>query len=187
MESRSVVNEDNLERPDKFRWQWLALAAIAVGVAVRIEQYAANPSLWVDEAAIAHNVLDRQPSQLFGPLDYRQVAPPGFLLAVKLSVLVLGFSEYALRLVPFAAGLVSPVMFFLVARSVLRPVGTVVATLMFSIAVPLVLFSANLKQYSSDVLVTLIILVVAFQLHQASLTRRTASAFALMSAPLLFC
>jgi hypothetical protein len=74
----------------------LALAAIAVGVVVRIEQYTANPSLWVDEAAIAHNVLDRQSSQLFGPLDYRQVAPPGFLLAVQLSVLVFGSSEYAL-------------------------------------------------------------------------------------------
>jgi hypothetical protein len=56
MASRSVVNEDTPERPDKFRWRWLALAAIAVGVAIRIEQYAANPSLWVDEAAIALNV-----------------------------------------------------------------------------------------------------------------------------------
>jgi hypothetical protein len=60
-------------------------------------------------------MFDRQPLQLFGSLDYRQVAPPGFLLAVKLSVLMLGFSEYALCFMPFVAGLVSPVMFLVMA------------------------------------------------------------------------
>lgn len=187
MESRSTVNEDKQKWPSKSWWRELALAAIVVGVVVRLEQYVANPSIWVDEAAIARNVLDRQPLQLLGVLDYGQVAPPGFLLAVKLSVLIFGCSEYALRLVPFAAGLASLVMFLVVARSVLRPVGAIVATLMFSLAIPFVLCATNLKQYSSDVLVTLLVTTLVFRLHQSPLTCRKASLFALMSVPLLFC
>lgn len=186
MVSGVVVKGDSRDYPSKIG-RWVTLAALAVGVVVRLEQYAANPSIWVDEAAIARNVLDRQPRQLFDVLDYGQVAPPGFLLAVKLSVLMCGSSEYALRVVPFVAGLVSLGMFLVVARSVLRPVGAVVATLMFSLAIPFVLFAANLKPYSSDVLVTLFVTTVVFRLQRSVLTRRSALAFALVSVPLLFC
>ena len=186
-ESRPAVSEINVERPDQFPGRWLALAAIVIGIALRIWQYAANPSIWVDEASIARNVLDRQPSQLFGPLDYGQIAPPGFLLGIKLSVTLLGFSEYALRLVPFVAGIASPALFFLVARSLLRPVETIVATLMFSVAIPLVFFSSNLKQYSSDVAVTLVVIGMALRFRRSLLTRRSAYGFALVSVPLLFC
>ena len=187
IESRRAVSEISLEHRDQFTWRVLALIAIVVGVALRIWQYAANPSIWVDEAAIARNVLDRHPSQLFGALDYGQVAPPGFLLGVKLSVALLGVSEYALRLVPFAAGILSPALFFVVARTVLRPVGTIVATLMFSIAIPLVYFSSNLKQYSSDITLTLLTIGIALRLRRTPLTLRSACGFALLSISLLFC
>src|SRR5689334_4129821 len=119
----------------------MSLLTIAIGIAMRVWQYAANPSIWVDEAAIARNVLDRSLLQLFSALDYGQVAPPGFLLGVKFSAIIFGFSEYSLRLVPFVAGITSVFIFFSVARSVLRTTGAYVATLMFSIAVPLVFFS----------------------------------------------
>src|ERR1700752_919017 len=98
-----VGRETGLRHREHFLWGWLSLAAIVTGVALRVWQYAANPSIWVDEAAIARNVLDRHPSQLFGLLDFAQMAPPGFLLGIKLSVTLAGPSEYALRLVPFVA------------------------------------------------------------------------------------
>ena len=186
MKSRYIVSEENIERRDRLPWRLLALAAILIGVALRIWQYAANPSIWVDEAAIARNVLDRQPSELFGHLDYGQIAPPGFLLAVKLSATLLGCSEYALRIVPFVAGIASPALFYYVARSFLRPVATIAATLMFSMAVPLVFFSANLKQYSSDVAITLLVIGIALRLRPSPLTLRTACVFAFIPVPLLF-
>ncbi|MBK9713112.1 MAG: glycosyltransferase family 39 protein [Kouleothrix sp.] len=185
--SHLAAGEAGPRQRERFRWRWLALAAILAGVALRVWQYAANPSIWVDEAAIARNVLDRRPWQLFGSLDFGQVAPPGFLLGIKLSVALLGPSEYALRLVPFVAGIASPALFFVVARSVLRPVGAVVATLMFSTAIPLIFFSSNLKQYSSDIAVTLLVIAIAIRLPLQSLSRRSACGFALVSLPLLFC
>jgi hypothetical protein len=185
--SSYTVSEVNLRRRDQLPWRWMAIAAVVIGVALRIWQYAANPSIWVDEAAIARNVLDRHPLELFGSLDYGQIAAPGFLLGVKLSVALLGFSEYALRLVPFIAGIVSPALFYIVARSVLRPVGTIVATLMFSMAIPLVFFSSNLKQYSLDVAVTLLVIGIALRLRRSPLALCSACGFAFISVPLLFC
>ena len=187
IESRPAVSEVTPQLGDQFQWGWLALVAVVIGVALRIWQYAANPSIWVDEAAIARNVLERHPSELFGPLDYAQMAPPGFLLGVKLSVTLLGFSEYALRLVPFVAGIASLPLFFVVARGVLRPVGTMVATLMFSIAIPLVVSASTLKQYSSDIAITLLVIGVALHLLRSVLTPGSACGFAFISAPLLFC
>jgi len=163
---------------------WLAFAVL-LGAAMRIWQYVANPSIWVDEAALARIVLERGPLELFGRLD-GQMAPPGFLLAVNASVALLGTSEYALRLFPLLAGLAGPVLFYFVARELLRPVGTIVATLMFALATPLVFFSANLKQYSSDVAITLLVMIVTLRLLRTSLTRGSALAAAIIAAPLLF-
>ena len=41
--------------------------------------------------------------EMLDPLDYNQGAPVGFLLAVKGVISAFGASEWALRLVPFAA------------------------------------------------------------------------------------
>jgi hypothetical protein len=142
-------------------WKWAVLAVLALGVALRFWQYLANPSIWVDEAAIARNVLDRTVVGLFRPLDYAQVAPPGFLLAVKLSSALFGPSEYALRLTPFVFGVAGVLLFWFVAQSFLARLASVVATFMFATAIPLIFFSSNLKQYSGDVAVTLAIISTA--------------------------
>jgi hypothetical protein len=163
-----------------------ALLAILVGVALRLWQYLANPSLWVDEAAVARNVLDRNVAHLFGGLDYGQVAPPGFLLGVKLSAVLFGGSEYALRIVPLLAGLAGPLLFYLVARAILRPLGTIVATSLFSLAVPLIFFAANLKQYSTDIAMTLVVLVIALRIGRSALTARGVIKYALGVALILF-
>lgn len=171
---------------DPAEWNVAAWAAILPGVALRLWQYLANPSLWVDEAAVARNVLDREAGQLFAALDYGQVAPPGFLLGVKISETLFGGSEYALRLVPLLAGLAGPLLFYLVAREILRPVGSIVATGLFSLAVPLIFFSSNLKQYSSDVAITLLVLGVALRLARSPLTVRGACGYGALIAFSLF-
>ncbi len=184
-ETRSTPAKDKLY--DSTLWRWVSSIAILTGIALRLWQYIANPSIWVDEAAIARNIINRQPHQLFHALDYAQVAPPGFLLSIKLSTMLLGPSEYALRLTPIAAGIASVILFFFVARAILRPVASIVATFMFSIAIPLVFFSSNLKQYSSDVAITLLVIIIAIRLCTLTLTSRGAYTFALIPTLLLFC
>jgi len=137
----------------------------------------------LDEGAIAHNVLTRDIWHLFGPIDFGQIAPPGFLLIVKAGTAAFGSSEYALRLLPLAAALASLVFFSRVCRRVLQPISAAVALLLFAVAMPLVFFGANLKQYSSDVAVTLLVIGVTLR-QTTALTRARAwrlAAFGLLA------
>ena len=180
------LNRQTAAAGDSSGWNVAAWAAILFGGALRLGQYLANPSIWVDEAALARNVLDRDAAGLFGALDYGQVAPPGFLLGVKLSAALFGGSEHALRLLPLLAGLAGPPLFYLVARELLRPVGSAVATALFSLAVPLVFFSSNLKPYSSDVAVTLLLLWISLRIACSPLGVRGVGLYSALVALSLF-
>src|SRR5690242_14202841 len=91
-------------------WRGAAAAAVLVGIALRLWQLLSFPAVWVDEAALVRNVLDRDAASLLAPLDYGQVAPPGLLVGAKLATALLGDSEIALRLLPFAAGIAAVVL-----------------------------------------------------------------------------
>jgi hypothetical protein len=183
-ELRSVSNAGTAAG-ETHRWPQWTLVAVVVGVVLRVWQFASDPSIWLDEAAVVRNVLDRHPSQLLAPLDYAQVAPPGFLLGTKLAVALFGLSEYVLRIIPLVAGIASLLLFVVLARSVLRPFGVFVATLMFSLATPLIYFASNVKQYSSDVAIALAALALALYVLRSTLTTRTALGLALAAIPLL--
>ena len=73
-------------------------ALVLLGAVLRIYQYAADRSLWLDEAALAHNIIQRGFGQLVAPLDYAQIAPLGFLWLEKCAVVLFGSSEYAFEL-----------------------------------------------------------------------------------------
>src|SRR5215470_3081670 len=72
---------------------------LLLGAGLRLWQYLGNPGLWMDELAVANNVLTRPLAVLLRePLADGQIAPPGFLIAVRAAVVAFGPSEYALRL-----------------------------------------------------------------------------------------
>ena len=79
---------------------WLIFAAVLFGLLCRLSQYAAHTSLWHDEAFLALNVLNKNFTELLGPLEWYEASPPGFLVVEKLLVSWLGRSEYVFRLVP---------------------------------------------------------------------------------------
>lgn len=140
---------------------WLLFA---VGILLRLRQYAFNRSLWIDEAAVAVNLVGRSWSQLFEPLLYGQVAPLGFFLTEKLAIQVLGPSEYALRLFPLIAGILAMFVFHRLSVKLLEPAAVPLALALFAIAQPLVYFSSEVKQYSVEVLVTLVILGLSLKM-----------------------
>src|SRR5215207_11463259 len=81
-----------------------AVILIVLGGLLRLRQYLTGRSLWSDEAMLALNIVNRNVSGLFKPLDYDQGAPIGFLLVEKISHLLFGRNEYSLRLFPLIAG-----------------------------------------------------------------------------------
>ena len=130
---------------------------ISFGIIVRLIQYISNRSLWADEAVLALNIVNRSYSELTQPLDYDQVAPIGFLWIEKFLVNLLGDNEYALRLFPLVAGILSLFICAMIARRYLDNLGRVIAILLFSTLSPIVYYSTEVKQYSTDIFITLLL------------------------------
>ena len=143
---------------------WVAVwVALIGGAGVRLLNYWANRSLWHDEACLALNIVGRSFRGLLQPLDYIQAAPVGFLMLEKLSAITLGGSEYALRLWPLLAGIASLPLFFAVARRTITPRAAAIGLGLFATSGPLIYYSGEVKQYSSDVMIGLLILWVAVE------------------------
>jgi hypothetical protein len=72
---------------------------IAIGILIRIAHYAATRSLWLDEAMLAENIVNRGWLELLTPpLSNGQSAPVFYVVAVKAICSVLGYSEFSLRI-----------------------------------------------------------------------------------------
>jgi hypothetical protein len=155
-------------RVASFSWIEKAMwGVVAVGIALRLWQYFAATSLWLDELAVAQNVISqRLPQLLFHPLAWDQVAPKGFLAAEKLSASLFGANELALRLFPLLCSIAALIAFAQVSRIVLG-VAAPIAVLFFAFAGPLVDYAARVKQYSSDVAASVLLLWLALELHHA--------------------
>jgi len=144
----------------------LALLLVFVAVALRVWQYAAGTSMWIDELWIASNVLPRSiPDLLLRPLDFGQVAPPGFLLLTKWSTLAFGSTEYALRLLPFLAGLASVVLFWRLACRALDGAGLPIALALFAWNIGLIRYTSEAKQYEVDAAAALALTLLALRLR----------------------
>jgi Dolichyl-phosphate-mannose-protein mannosyltransferase len=146
---------------------WLLSASLcALGAALRLWQYGAEASLWADEANMALNIVQRPLGSLLGPLDYRQVAPPGWLLLQRAAVALLGEGERALRLVPLLGSLVALPLGWHVARRVLPAgPGPPLALGLLATGLPFIFYAAQAKPYATDVAVTLLLLALALAVH----------------------
>jgi hypothetical protein len=150
------------------RSEWLVPAALCVlGAALRLWQYGVGASLWADEANLALNIIERPPGRLLGPLDYRQVAPPVWLLLEKAAVTLLGEGEHALRLIPFLGSLAALPLGWYVAQRTLAPgLGPPLALGLVATGIPFIFYGAQVKPYSTDVAVALLLLAPALAVRQ---------------------
>src|SRR5262249_18445539 len=99
--------------------------------------------------------------ELLQPLERQQGAPLGYLFASKLLVSLFGASEWVLRLPAFLGSLPALGLFaWVVGRTLPRPAG-LVALGLFAVSPHLVAYTAEAKQYSTDVAVALGLLALA--------------------------
>jgi hypothetical protein len=164
----------------------MAWLIIAFGAIVRAADYFSNAALYVDEGSLALNIINRSLGELFGPLDFNQAAPAGFLALEKLAVVLLGDGELALRLFPFLFSIASLILFYRVAKRTLSAWAVPVALLFFAASINLIHYSAQLKQYSSDVASTLLIVLLALQIEVGALTARRVLLFGLTGSALVW-
>jgi hypothetical protein len=146
----------------------LAIGCAVAGSALRLASLLSHGELYGDEAAVALNVATRSYVALTHPLDFGQAAPVPFLWAVRLAAQVGGVNEYALRSLPFAAGIVMLFVLWRVARRLLGDAPAVVATALAAFSPLLISYGAELKQYSTDALVTLWLVWLAIEALQSN-------------------
>ncbi len=163
-----------MDKPSRFS-RLVPLAAwglVALGIVLRLRQYLANRSLWLDETMLALNIIHKDVWGLFGKLDYEQGAPLGFLLLEKLAATLLGDGERALRLLPLLAGCASLVLFYFLARQILHAPGLLTALALFALSPTLIYYSSEVKQYALDVFSTILLLYL-FTRHSSLVTRNS--------------
>jgi 4-amino-4-deoxy-L-arabinose transferase-like glycosyltransferase len=147
---------------------------IAFGIILRLDQYLFNRSLWLDEAFFANNIVDRTFGELFiPPLEYSShIMPPGFLVMAKLMITLFGNSDLSLRLFPLVCGVISLVLFYQVAKIYISAQAVPLALFFFAISDSLIFYSSEFKQYSNDVMVALVLLMLVDYLRTSPLTLR---------------
>ncbi len=134
---------------------------ILFGIILRTRQYITNRSLWFDELLIALNIVNRSFLQLTQPLDYGQGAPIGFLLLQKFMTQLLGNTEYSLRLLPFLAGIMALFLMYYVGKIYIGLPGMLFALGFFAVSSRPIYYASEVKQYSIDAFVSLLLLFVA--------------------------
>lgn len=144
-----------------------------VGVVLRLRQYLFCRCLWLDEAMLALNILERDYSEFFRPETYGtklngiiavQVVAPLFMSFQKSIVWIVGNSEMTLRFFPFLCGVLSLILFHQYTGYYLKTRGRLIALFLFAISNKLIYYSSELKQYSVDVFFVLLILCVTLKI-----------------------
>jgi hypothetical protein len=165
---------------------WIPWLIVAAGIALRCSQYSFDRSLFLDEAFVATNIAHRSVAELCQPLEFDQRAPAGFLAGVKLATLALGRSDLVLRLLPLISGIVSVVLFPVLCRRLLSERAANLALLLLAVSPPLIFMSSDLKQYSTDALMTIAILLSCATADLSRWTARDVATVGLVGAGALW-
>ncbi len=171
----------------KILWIILAFAVIIrVFLFVCIEK-----SLWLDEAALALNVLDKSYLELFQPLQYAQSAPPLFLCLTKILVSIFGTGEKTFRLISLISSIGTVFVFYYLLKAIFyieaseNKKNTVLlfiflAMHVFYTSFPLLYNTVEFKPYISDVLFTILIALIWFNNLQGYVTLKSQILFAII-------
>ncbi len=157
MEITGNMNRDGLS---KVIWKWLPVLLVLLGSAIRIRIYLFNRSLWSDEALLALNFLHRDLSSLLtAPLDYKQAAPLGFIVVVRVFTVLLGQHDYVLRLLPFAASMGALGCGCYLSRQLFQKnLARMVFLTLLTFSPILLYYNAEFKHYTLDVFFALALL-----------------------------
>ena len=159
---RSTTGGSDLGRSQKFLSVVVALV-IVIAIAIRVHAWLTPFPFFVDEVLVAENLLTRSALALWKPLELAQTAPPLFLVAEKAIGGVFGYSETAMRALPLIAGCALLPMAWFVSRPLVSAEARVVLVALLAFSPSVIFYADFLKQYSSDVLTTLVIIAVTLR------------------------
>ncbi|MBX7204592.1 MAG: hypothetical protein K1X81_04160 [Bacteroidia bacterium] len=143
-------------------------AILTAGIALRVYQFLMGASLWEDEAHLALSFIRRSYTGLLQPLDYAQSAPVLFLFSVETFTKIFGWGEKALRAFPFLVSIFTlPLFYFLLVDLTKSKLSALIGFFLFSVNLALIYFVNELKPYTVDVSVFIILGFITFTSYPA--------------------
>lgn len=148
-------------------------AIFVLAFLLRLKAYLSFSPFWLDECSLSLSILNRGLLGYFAPLEHTQSAPPFFMFDTKLLTLFFGEKELVMRFIPFLCSLLSIGVFYLFTKKFFIKNHTLIAAnLLFALNYRLIYFAQEFKQYSSDVLLVLLVLLFFQKIDLESLTAK---------------
>ena len=116
----------------------------------------------MDEAWVANSLLEPTWTGLFHYREWLQTTPPGFLTLAALAVAAFGHAPAAFRLLPLIAGLLGLGAVTALSRR-LSPAFGLLAVLLVALSPTAIDYSRMLKQYSVELAVAALLILVAWR------------------------
>lgn len=143
------------------------MSVVFIAVLLAVIQFLVNRSIWLDEAYLGLNILNKDFGELFLPLDNIQVAPILYLLIVKMfsEFHVLG-TDYSLRLFSLFSFITAALVFYKITLKLfIDKYSNLFAICLFLFCPVVIYYSSELKQYSSDIAVACISIYLALRVY----------------------
>lgn len=150
----------------------LTIAFAVIGILLRIQRYLIGRSFRGDEAGLALAIERTSLWNLVSkPLGGNYTAPLAFVGIEKIVVMFLGTQDIVFRLVPLLSGILAVALLFFLARQAVGGIGALVCTAAFAVNWMVLFYSSDLRQYSTDICMTLIVYAVSARFFkQATIT-----------------
>ena len=173
---------------DKFFYFTVFFILILV-FGIRFYFYLTHSSIICDEANLALNLIDKNFLDFFKPLDRLQVAPPMFMVLSKIVYSLITFhktayfSDILLRTVPFVSGTVAiPAFGYLLYKIFGNKLTVLWGMFLLGINPLAIEYSCSFKQYSTEMLVLIIVFILSFEINFKIQTFKQNLIFALLIA-----
>jgi Dolichyl-phosphate-mannose-protein mannosyltransferase len=137
--------------------RWIAIF-IFFGLLWRLVRFALAMPIWGDEAMLGLNLINCSYRDLLQPLKNVQVAPFGFLWALRFTFERFGISDYTARLPSLIAGLGGLLLFWQWARLLVPRQAVMLATAVVAVSGYIVRYGVEMKPYGMDFLATIVLL-----------------------------
>ena len=153
----------------KTRLSWsetIKFITYSLSIGLILFVFFSNRSLFLDSLNLARNIAEGSFSDLCIPLNYEQSAPILFLFISKAITIVLGISEYTLRLLPLLAGLGCLFLFGNVLDRLLKSHYVILGILWLGTHATFLRYATEFKQYMSDAFISILLIWLALRIDE---------------------
>jgi hypothetical protein len=134
---------------------------VALGVLLRVWEYLDFRQLYQDEGHLLRNLVGRAPFDFHHVLEDDQMAPPAFLVIERILVQLPLDVRASGRLFPLICAVISVFLMRGVARRYLDRRAVPIVLALFAMGDHLLYYASEIKQYSTDLVVALLALLLA--------------------------